>query len=117
MSIDYFSSQPAILLQCWVLTVGGDRAGTLKCLSCRRTVPSSKTDPNDGPALCEDCAAEVQAPFILCLHLFHLFFLGLPRDVVRIAGGMDCIMTLSLPCSTAAQQMLLTLPLPGRSAA
>lgn len=34
-------------------------AGTLKCLSCRRTVPSSKTDPNDGPALCEDCAAEV----------------------------------------------------------
>ena len=41
-------------------------AGTLKCLSCKRTVHSSKTDPNDGPPLCEDCAAEAShKPYIL----------------------------------------------------
>ena len=42
-------------------------AGTLKCLSCKRTVPSSKTDPTDGPALCDDCAAEVLTIYRLSL--------------------------------------------------
>ena len=65
-------------LLCWVLSVGIDCAGTLKCLSCRRTVPSSKTDPNDGPALCEDCAAEVKAFSVLCLRSFHLSFQRCP---------------------------------------
>lgn len=33
-------------------------AGTLKCLNCRRPVHSVGSDGQDGPALCEHCAAE-----------------------------------------------------------
>lgn len=33
-------------------------AGTLKCLNCRRPVHGTGSGGQDGPALCEDCAAE-----------------------------------------------------------
>ena len=62
---------------------GHDYVGTLKCLSCRRTVPSSTTDPNDGPALCEDCAAEVEAFAVSCFHLSLPLLLGSPTGCCR----------------------------------
>lgn len=31
-------------------------AGTIKCLSCKRTINAGAAPPNEVPALCEDCA-------------------------------------------------------------
>ena len=65
-------------------------AGTLKCLNCRRPVHSVGSDGQDGPALCEDCAAEEGVKEGVLLELLGEQRRLEQRNCTATALCMDC---------------------------